>query len=503
MITVSYYDAGDGHGGSGWRSATTVADCRGPSITAVGVDALTNARGTIRFTTAEPGDTHVEWGPTPALGQVAHDPELVTEHALALNQFDSCQKVYFRVRSTDAAGNAAAADDNGAPFAFGTFTIPGLYWKDGFERSTPGGWTLQGEWEIGPPQGKGGTTQGFTDPLAAYNNGSVLGQDLTGRGAAPGDYEKGSSDKAISPPQNATTWRNTQLVVHRQLNAGLGDEAGIYLCINGPCYTIYRSALTAVFDGGWSRQEYDVSGLVDGKSGIRIEFRQGALGGTGAGWTVDDVMLKNGALPDYGACGGCGQGPSFAGATAAVDDDACAAGGVTVSWRPAVAWGTGTTGTYAVYRGPAPGFPADAAHRVAAGVTALAYTDLGAPAGTSYYLVRAENDETCSGGPKNGGVTDANAAYVAVEQTATRPIPAEVTGLGATLVNHAHVRLQWSAAAGATGFHVKRATSPAPGAFATLATTEDTLYEDLDQASDRTTRFYLVRGVNACDQEGP
>jgi hypothetical protein len=502
VISVAYADAGDGHGGSGWRAASVVADCRGPAIAAVGVDTLTNARGTIRFTTAEPGDTHIEWGTTPALGQVVHDPALVTEHALALNQFDSCQKVYFRVRSTDASGNPAVADDNGAPFAFATWTIPGVYWRDGFEHGQAG-WNLQGEWEIGPPQGKGGVTQGFPDPSAAYNNGAVLGQDLTGRGATPGDYEKGSNDKAVSPPQNGTTWRNTQLVVHRQLNAGFGDEAGIYLCVSGPCYTIYRSALTAVFEDGWSRQEYDISNFADGKTGIRIEFRQGALGGTAAGWTVDDVILKNGALPDYGACGGCGQAPSFAGATGAADDDACAAGGVTVSWQPAVAWGSGTTGTYAVYRGPAPGFPADVAHRIASGVTALAYDDPGAPAGTSYYLVRAENDETCASGPQNGGVTDVNVDYVAADQTTTRPVPAEVTGLAASLANHVHVRLRWNAAAGATTFNVLRATSPLPGSFATLASTASTVYEDLDQGTRPTTFFYLVRGVNACGQEGP
>ena len=46
VLTVSYADADDGHGGSGWRTATARADCRGPAISGLVVDALTNARAT-------------------------------------------------------------------------------------------------------------------------------------------------------------------------------------------------------------------------------------------------------------------------------------------------------------------------------------------------------------------------------------------------------------------------------------------------------------------------
>ncbi len=158
-LTVSYADADDGHGGGAWRTATARADCRGPAITGLVVDALTNARATVRFTTDEPGDTVVRWGTTPALGQVASVPGAVTAHAVTLNQFDSCQAVYLRVESTDSAGNVATADAGGAPHAFRTWTIPGLYWRETFEGAASG-WTLPGEWEIGAPQGKGGASFG-------------------------------------------------------------------------------------------------------------------------------------------------------------------------------------------------------------------------------------------------------------------------------------------------------------------------------------------------------
>ncbi len=176
---------------------------------------------------------------------------------------------------------------------------------------------------------------------------------------------------------------------------------------------------------------------------------------------------------------------------------------MTVSWEPAVAWGSGASGSYAVYRGPAPGFPADAAHRIASGLKTLSYADAAAPAGALYYLVRAENDESCSGGPANGGVTDGNAVYTQVDQTTSRPLPSAVTPLSAALANHAHVRLAWPAAAGATGYRVYRSLTPQAGGFALLATTTGLVHEDLDQQQDPATRFYLVRGVNPCGQEGP
>nr|MCU0255094.1 hypothetical protein [Acidobacteriota bacterium] len=433
--------------------------------------------------------------------QVASAPDAVTAHTVTLNQFDGCQPVYLRVESTDAAGNLAVADAGGAPHAFRTWMIPGLYWRESFEGPAPG-WTLQGEWEIGAPQGKGGSSFGFPDPAAPYNNAKILGQDLSGRGAAPGDYEAGLNEKATSPTLNATSWRRTELIVHRKLNAGPGDDASIYLCA-GSCGAVFRTALQAFQEADYTVQSYDVSADVDGKSSVRLEFRQNSILGTASGWNVDDVIFKDAATPDYAACGGCGQAPSFAGAVAARDDDACAANGVTVSWEPAAAWGTGTSGSYAVYRGPAPGFPADAAHRIASGLKTLSYTDGTAPAGPLHYLVRAENDETCGGGPSNGGATDGNTVYAPVEQTTNRPIPGTVTPLAATLANHAHVRLAWPAAAGAANYRIYRSATPQAGGFAPLATTPALVYEDLDQQQDPATRFYLVRGVNACGQEGP
>jgi len=502
LLTVSYHDLDDGIGNPRWTYATAVADCAGPAIRDLTIDTITDARATVRFTTDEPADTVVEWGTTPALGEIAANTALVTSHSVTLNEFTSCQRVYVRVRAHDSYGHEATADDLGAPHAFSLGKIPGLYWKESFEGATSG-WTLGGEWQIGVPQGRGGSGGGAPDPASAYNNSRILGHDLTGLGAHPGDYEAGRTEKARSPLLDATSWRNTKLLLYRQLNNGPGDEASIWI-FSGPGLPLYRMN-DPLYESTWSPMSFDLASQVDGHPAVALEFWQKAdATGAYSGWNVDEIILKDGSLPDFGACGACGAAPSFAGATSAIDNDACGAAGVTISWNAAVAWGTGTGGSYAVYRDVAPGFVPSAANRVASGLAGLSYNDDDAPeGGILYYLVLAENDETCASGPNNGGVTDGNTHYTPVTNTASRPRPGRIDSLGLSIVGGVHLRLDWTAPSDATGYRVFRATSPLPGAFAAVGETAELVWDDSGRAADGTDYFYLVRGTNPCGEEGP
>jgi hypothetical protein len=117
-------------------------------------------------------------------------------------------------------------------------------------------------------------------------------------------------------------------------------------------------------------------------------------------------------------------------------------------------------------------------------------------------MVRAENDEACGGGPANGGATDTNSVYVPVTQYTGQSTPGVVT-LGAMLVNHAHVRLSWAVPPATASFRVYRSNVPQAAGFAPQTDTAQPAWEDLGQGSDTTSRYYLVRGVNACGTEGP
>ena len=170
----------------------------------------------------------------------------------------------------------------------------------------------------------------------------------------------------------------------------------------------------------------------------------------------------------------------------------------------APAWGSGTTGSYAVYRDTMTGFTPGPSNRVASGVAGPSWTDTLAPADTDlHYLVRAENDETCGGGPANGGVTDANLVFVMARNDTSQAAPGDV---GDTLfvdeVNGAHARLTWSAATGAAGYRVYRAASP-DLTFDLHASDSVTLYDDPDVLVDGQDWYYLVVAEDACGNEGP
>lgn len=501
-LTLTYLDADDGTGAPAVSFANARFDCTGPVISNIRVEAITDQRATLRFTTNEPGNTVVEWGPTPALGKTSSSAELTQEHAILVNQFKDCERGYFRVRSTDTHGYTTTADNNGQPFAFSLGLIPGLYWRETFEDGGAG-WTLNGEWQVGAPQGKGGSS-GRPDPTSAYNNQKVLGEDLTGLGAFPGDYEPNIYEAARSPRLDSTSWKRTKLIIHRRLQAGGTDDANIMLWTTSGV-NIFRNDGTPYHDTDFVVMAFDVQKKVDGAPQTSLEFRMRSDGsGQFSGWNVDDVIFKDGALPDYQACGACGAAPSFAGAVTAVDNDACGAAGVTVSWNPAVAWGSGNLGTYALYRDTAPGFTPTAANLVAKGISGLSFNDTAAPEGTTlYYLVRAESDETCAAGPNNGGMTDGNTVYLPVSNTGFRPLPGTIDTLAAELIAETNLRLTWSSASGATSYRIYRSNTPLPGSFLRLGETSHLYYEDNGQGALKENAFYLVRGANPCGQETP
>ena len=502
LLTVTYKDQDDGSGESAIAFDTSTLDCAGPQVTNLRVDTITNARLTIRFDTEEPSDTVIEWGDTPSLGRVAADNMDVTSHSMVLNDSDTCSRIYFRIRTKDVFGNESVVADNGGPFVATTNDIPGLYWRDSFENGNQG-WTLNGEWEIGPPQGRGGSS-GRPDPITAYNNSGILGHDLSGQGTFPGDYEPNSNESARSPVQSALTWTNTKLILYRRLNAHTDDDASLWIWTSSGL-PLFRNDNGSVFESDFTYSSYDVSAKVDGAAEVSLEFRQSADSSAHySGWNVDDVIFKDGSLADYAACRTCDDEPSFAGAEAANDNDACGADGVTISWPRSVSWGTGEAGTYSVYRSGLSNFTASPENRIATGLTGLSYNDTTAPVNAvSYYIVQAENDEQCGSGPNNGGLVDGNQVRVSVAETTEQGAPGTIDTLAASLLGSAHLRLTWAAPQNAASYNIYRSFDPRPEFFAQIGDETATIYDDIGVGADRETYFYLVRAVNACGIETP
>lgn len=503
VLTATYHDPNDGTGSPAVSFASGTADCSQGDLTAIRVTDLTDESAVVRWNTSEPAIGKVDWGATPALGNTVAEGTLATAHALTLAPLTECGRLYFRVTATDAHGNSRVADASGSPFVFDAYAIPSGVFKDGFETAT--GWTLEGEWQIGAPEGRGSAPG---DPTMAFAGTKVLGHDLTGLGPNPGDYEPKKTERAISPVINAASLTQGRLKFRRWLNVGGGAISTIEVKNGSTWYQAWAApTLPGITESSWSLQTVDISAWADGNASLQIAFKQNggiSTSANRAGWNLDRVIVNSGSSPAFDACGGCAGTPSFAGASSARDADPCADTGVDISWSDAVAWGTGHAGSYSIYRDPSPSFVPSVGNRVATGVAGTTWRDTSAPNGTTlYYIVRAENDETCSTGPKNGGTTDSNLVRVpAIDETA-QPAPGDVgTTLRSAPINDAHVWLTWGAASGAATYHVERSASP-QGPWSRIADVGVLSYEDRDQMGNSSSWYYRVKAADLCGHEGP
>jgi hypothetical protein len=93
-------------------TVTSAADTTPPVISAVSVGSVNQNGATITWTTNEPSDSKVEYGPTAAYGSsTALNATPVTAHTMVVSGLDAGTTYHFRVLSKDAAGNPATGPD--------------------------------------------------------------------------------------------------------------------------------------------------------------------------------------------------------------------------------------------------------------------------------------------------------------------------------------------------------------------------------------------------------
>ncbi|MBP7147319.1 MAG: fibronectin type III domain-containing protein [Acidobacteria bacterium] len=500
QLTAKYVDENDGTGTAVASFGSSIMDCGASAPGMPQVTDLTDSSAIVRWTTPEPTTGRVEWGATPALGSVAQDSALTTDHAVTLSPLNECGRYYFRIFAIDRAGNEAALDVGGQPFAFNGGRIPGFF-RDDFE--TNSGWGLAGEWQLNTPQGKGTNNP---DPAAAFGGAKVLGHDLTGLGARPGDYEQNIVQRATSPVLNAAGKTGVEMKFQRWLNVNRGTTAAVEVRVNnGAWQRVWTSNINfGQRASSWSQQTLNLSQWADNQANFQVSFLLDSGSDSGASsWNVDRLVVRQSSQPLGEVCGGCAGAPGFGGALAASDSDPCSTvGGAVITWDPAASWGTGVSGTYSVYRSTTPGFTPDASNRIATGLATTSYTDTSAAQGQTYhYLVRAENNESCGSGPNNGGLTDSNTVYRSVTMASSQPLPPAVNGLGIQPPIEDDLRLTW-APTSASLYDVYRSASPASGFSSVVQSPLPSAFDD-GAAADGDSWYYLVRGSNLCGQEGP
>ncbi|HEY6388810.1 MAG TPA: glycoside hydrolase family 44 protein [Candidatus Acidoferrum sp.] len=149
---------------------------------------------------------------------------------------------------------------------------------------------------------------------------------------------------------------------------------------------------------------------------------------------------------------------------------------VSLSWNAS----TGATGYY-VRRATVSGGP----YTQIAGPTTNSYTNTGLTNGTTYYYVVSAFNSA-------GQSVDSNQASATPVAPATPP--AAPTGLQATAGN-AQVSLTWTASAGATSYHVKRATTNGDP-YAQVAAPASANFADAG-LTNGTTYYYVVSALNS------
>jgi len=108
--TTAVFEARE-NDGTVFDSFTLTKDTTPPVISGVQAIDIGETTATIVWTTDEPADSLVDYGPDINYGSQASDPSLVTSHSIPLTGLSPATTYHYRVTSSDQAGNPASSDD--------------------------------------------------------------------------------------------------------------------------------------------------------------------------------------------------------------------------------------------------------------------------------------------------------------------------------------------------------------------------------------------------------
>ena len=157
------------------------------------------------------------------------------------------------------------------------------------------GWSLEGDWAWGSPTGGGG------DPVGGDTGSNVIGFALNA------EYANGLGEiHATTPSFDCSEASDTTLRFSRWLGVETSTYDHAYLRVSndgGSSWTtIYENPSTSFEDTSWQSVEFDISGLADGESDVRLRFTMGTTDSsvTFCGWNIDDVVVEA-TLPSVGS----------------------------------------------------------------------------------------------------------------------------------------------------------------------------------------------------------
>lgn len=288
-IRGEYIDASDGFGGTNVSMEdTATADFSSPSISNVFVSHLDDTSATIDWQTTELCTATIIYDTvTPPMAFSATVETFANTQSVTIPGLTPCLDYYFKVESSDAAGNIVTDDNAGAYYHFTTMIR--VYALDETMNSNPG-WTISGDWQFGDPTGQ--PSGPGSDPSSGFDGPNVYGTNINGT------YQSAASPYYLTTPAiDCSACLGSELSFMRWLaidGTDNDDNATIQISTNGSTWTtIYQNPPSNFYEYRWTLVTYDISAIADGQSTVYIRWGMGP-GGTGSagGWNIDNVQIS-------------------------------------------------------------------------------------------------------------------------------------------------------------------------------------------------------------------
>jgi len=293
-VTALYHDQDQGDGSPSDVSFTASIDLIYPVISSLAVNSVGVDEAEIQWGTSEPCNATIVFGQKLPLTETAGAASYSLSRTIPLADLQQNTRYYFKVESSDPAGNLVIDDNGGALYTFAT-RYGSVLFSDDMENGQ-GGWTHSGDfdqWELGVPTY-------LLGPASAYSPDNCWGTNLDSW-FQHDDFFYGSQilETLISPPiyidqsTGLTYWYWYELVA---------DQDYMYVEISadgGPWIT--EDTFQGSTFGQWYQGFINLSSYVN--KTIRIRFQIWADTwfddfDPHAGWYIDDVMITS--YKDYG-----------------------------------------------------------------------------------------------------------------------------------------------------------------------------------------------------------
>jgi hypothetical protein len=151
------------------------------------------------------------------------------------------------------------------------------------------GWTTQGQWAFGDPQGLGGE-HGDPDPNTGYTGSNVYGYNLAG------DYTNTMPEYHLTTGAlDCSAWQAVSVRFRRWLGVEQPgyDHAYFRASHDGVNWTTVWENEGEINDNGWQLVEYDLSAIADGQPTVYLRWTMGTTDSSYifCGWNLDDIEV--------------------------------------------------------------------------------------------------------------------------------------------------------------------------------------------------------------------